>query len=635
MSNSSLMPVPDAEIKRLDLLVAEHLVEARALDVEDLAADREDRLELRVARLLGAAAGAVALDDEQLGFFGVAGRAVGELARHERGFEQGLAPREVAGLTRGHARVRRLRGLADDRLRLGRVLLEPLRELLVRGPLDERADLGVPELRLRLPLELGVAQLHRDDRGEALTDVLAEEVLVLLLEDPLGAGVLVHDVREGLLEALFVHPTFGGGDVVRERVQALVEPGVPLQGDLDLATVVGVADVDDGREQRLLGCVQVRDEVDDPAVVPEHLLHRFRGAFVAEDDLEALVEERHLPQPLDQGLRAELDLLHDRRVRPERDRRARPGGITDALQRSDGFAAVDEGDLELAAVALDLELEPTRKRVHDRHAHAVQTTGDLVALAAELSARVQHREDDLRGRLVGIFGVGVDGNPAAVVDHPAPAVGQERDVDARRETGQGLVHGVVDDLVDEVVQTRGTGRADVHAGALAHRLKTLQNRYVFGAVRHTCDPFLQARRRRARTPRPGTQKPWSQGVFYVLTVYQKRALQRVLRGPVTTTRIEVTEPSPQRSFTRAKRSFDPYRSWVAHAGPSTAMTHSPSRTERTCACAAIAAPTMSRQPALSVSSTSGAGIPSSRPTDAIASRNGTGSSRRFTNGDVS
>ena len=59
-------------------------------------------------------------------------------------------------------------------LALGRVLLEPLGELLVGDLLDERADLGVAELRLRLALELRVAQLHRDDRGEALADVFAE-----------------------------------------------------------------------------------------------------------------------------------------------------------------------------------------------------------------------------------------------------------------------------------------------------------------------------------------------------------------------------------------------------------------------------------------------------------------------------
>ncbi len=49
-----------------DLLVGEHLVDARLLDVEDLAAQRQDRLEAAVARLLGRAAGRVALDQVQL-----------------------------------------------------------------------------------------------------------------------------------------------------------------------------------------------------------------------------------------------------------------------------------------------------------------------------------------------------------------------------------------------------------------------------------------------------------------------------------------------------------------------------------------------------------------------------------------
>src|SRR5207248_7334395 len=165
--------------ERLDLLVSEHLVDARALDVQDLAADREDRLERRVARLLRAPAGAVALDDEQLGLRGVAGRAVGELAGHQRGLEQRLAPGEVARLTRGHPGARGLRRLRDDRLGLVRVLLKPVRELLVRRLLDERSDLGVAQLGLDLTLGLRVAQLQRDDRDEALPNVRAEKVLDL------------------------------------------------------------------------------------------------------------------------------------------------------------------------------------------------------------------------------------------------------------------------------------------------------------------------------------------------------------------------------------------------------------------------------------------------------------------------
>ena len=63
-----------------DFAVGADLVGGGGGDVEDLAADREDRLGLAVARLLGRAAGAVALDDEQLGALGVVVGAVGELA---------------------------------------------------------------------------------------------------------------------------------------------------------------------------------------------------------------------------------------------------------------------------------------------------------------------------------------------------------------------------------------------------------------------------------------------------------------------------------------------------------------------------------------------------------------------------
>ena len=52
--------------QRLDLGVLQHPVDARLLDVDDLAADRQDRLVHRVAATLGRAAGAVALDDVDL-----------------------------------------------------------------------------------------------------------------------------------------------------------------------------------------------------------------------------------------------------------------------------------------------------------------------------------------------------------------------------------------------------------------------------------------------------------------------------------------------------------------------------------------------------------------------------------------
>src|SRR5499426_690156 len=63
----------------------------------------------------------------------------------------------------------------------------------------------------------------------------------------------------------------------------------------------------------------------------------------------------------------------------------------------------------------------------------------------------------------------------AVVGHPDSAVREQGGLDPVTETGQRLVDGVVDHLVDEMMEAALTGRADVHAGALAHRLKALKD----------------------------------------------------------------------------------------------------------------------------------------------------------------
>ena len=102
--------------QRADLLAAQHLVEARALDVEDLAAQRQHGLEFAVAALLGGAAGRVALDDEQFGLRRIALLAVGELAGQRGDVERALAPGQLARLARGFARGGGLDHLADDGL---------------------------------------------------------------------------------------------------------------------------------------------------------------------------------------------------------------------------------------------------------------------------------------------------------------------------------------------------------------------------------------------------------------------------------------------------------------------------------------------------------------------------------------
>ena len=64
-----------------DLLVGQHAFRARLLDVQDLASERQDGLELPVPALLGRPAGRLALDDVQLAACRVFLRAVGQFAR--------------------------------------------------------------------------------------------------------------------------------------------------------------------------------------------------------------------------------------------------------------------------------------------------------------------------------------------------------------------------------------------------------------------------------------------------------------------------------------------------------------------------------------------------------------------------
>jgi hypothetical protein len=91
------------------------------------------------------------------------------------------------------------------------------------------------------------------------------------------------------------------------------------------------------------------------------------------------------------------------------------------------------------------------------------------------------RPPDLERRLaLGL--VHRDGDASTVVDASHAAVGEERHRDRVAVPGERLVDRVVDDLIDEVMQTAGTRGSDVHSGALAHRLETLENLNGIGAV---------------------------------------------------------------------------------------------------------------------------------------------------------
>src|SRR5262249_5576107 len=149
----------------------QHFVEARLFDIQDLALERQNRLEHAVASHLRGAAGGIALDQEDLALARIAALAVGELAGQRRAVERRLAARQLARLARRLARTRRRQRLLDDAARHRRILLEELSEPGRHDRLDEAFDLGIAELGLGLALELRLRQFDADDRRQALAYV--------------------------------------------------------------------------------------------------------------------------------------------------------------------------------------------------------------------------------------------------------------------------------------------------------------------------------------------------------------------------------------------------------------------------------------------------------------------------------
>ncbi len=103
----------------------------------------------------------------------------------------------------------------------------------------------------------------------------------------------------------------------------------------------------------------------------------------------------------------------------------------------------------------------------------MQTARNLVRVRIELPARVQLGHHDL-GRRDALFLVKIDRDPAAVVDDRDRIVLVNRDVDFSAIPGQSFVDGVVDDLVNQVVETSIAGRSDIHRRTQAHSLQPLE-----------------------------------------------------------------------------------------------------------------------------------------------------------------
>jgi len=94
----------------------------------------------------------------------------------------------------------------------------------------------------------------------------------------------------------------------------------------------------------------------------------------------------------------------------------------------------------------------------------VQPARHFVAVGIEFAARVQLGENNLRRRNA-FFGVDVYRNTAAVINHGDRIVDVDGNFNLGAIPGQRLVDRVIDNLINEVMQTVFARRADIHGRA--------------------------------------------------------------------------------------------------------------------------------------------------------------------------
>ena len=235
---------PDARAKRgnhgLHFGVSECPVKPCLLHVQDLSAERQDRLCLRIASSLCGASGGVALNDEDFGKRRILARAVRELARHSPRFKQSFASGGFSSLSSGEPCSRGLNCLSDNIFCSTGVTLKPVPELVTHDLLNESFRLRVAELCLRLPLELRFTEFHRKNCSEALAHILTGEILIFVSQEVLLPRIPIDQCGQRCTKSLFMGATFVRIDRICIGVNALRVGRCPLHRDFRRNSTYGV-----------------------------------------------------------------------------------------------------------------------------------------------------------------------------------------------------------------------------------------------------------------------------------------------------------------------------------------------------------------------------------------------------------
>ena len=124
------------------------------------------------------------------------------------------------------------------------------------------------------------------------------------------------------------------------------------------------------------------------------------------------------------------------------------------------------------SVNINDDFQPLRKRIDDRSAYAVQPAGHLVSPAAKFASCMQDCKNNFYCRNSG-FLIDPNRNSTTVVNDRNRIVRIDADINGIADASQRFVYRIIDNFIDQMMQSFGRGTADIHSWSFPNRFQAL------------------------------------------------------------------------------------------------------------------------------------------------------------------
>ena len=258
----------------------------RLLDVNQLAANRQNRLVTPIAPLFRGAAGRIALDNIKLGQFRIALRAIGQFSRQPAASERTLTNR-FARFACCFTCARGRQNFFENAPRDRRVLVEEGHQTFVNRRIDDAVDLGVHKFHLGLRFEPRVGQFDAEHADQTFPNVIARNGWVLFFQELILLRVLIDCFGQRCPKSSEMRTAVRIWNRIGERQNLIVVGVVVLQDNIDKHFVALPRNHDRLRMQDLFVFAELLYELLDAVLVEKCFLLWGIAALVGEIDLKA------------------------------------------------------------------------------------------------------------------------------------------------------------------------------------------------------------------------------------------------------------------------------------------------------------------------------------------------------------